>query len=183
MLVRFEQADKRTAANAFTLAEVLVAFFIFGLVTAGMIYGYVQANRMAEWSSQSLAGMSYAAQGMERMRSAQWAAEEGGTPTNGPNTYDVMPLTIITNPPLSSYLPSTLTPATGVYCYSTMEVDYLDVPTTGDQINVTNFLLVTQIHTNPTVRQIVSQVVWTFGLTGKTYTNAIVTLRAPDQFQ
>jgi Tfp pilus assembly protein PilV len=173
MLVRFEQADKRTAANAFTLAEVLVAFFIFGLVTAGMIYGYVQANRMAEWSSQSLAGMSYAAQGMERMRSAQWAAEEGGTPTNGPNTYDVMPLTIITNPPLSSYLPSTLTPATGVYCYST----------TGAPINVTNFLLVTQIHTNPTVRQIVSQVVWTFGLTGKTYTNAIVTLRAPDQFQ
>jgi hypothetical protein len=26
MLVRFEQADKRTAANAFTLVEVLMAF-------------------------------------------------------------------------------------------------------------------------------------------------------------
>ena len=183
MLVRFVQADKKIAANAFTLAEVLLAFFIFGLVTAGMIYGYVEANRIAEWSSQSLAAMSYAAQGMERMRSVQWEGEEAGTPTNGPNTTDLMPLTIQINPPLSSYLPSTLNPGTGVYCYITNEVDTLDIPTTGSLISVTNFLVVTQIHTNPTVRQIVSQVVWTFGLTGKPFTNTIVTLRAPDQFQ
>ena len=45
------------------------------LVMSGMMYGYVQANRMAEWSSQSLAAMSYAAQGMEQLRSAQWSAE------------------------------------------------------------------------------------------------------------
>ncbi len=183
MLLRFKQADKRTAADAFTLAEVLLAFFIFGLVTAGMIYGYVEANRIAEWSSQSLAAMSYASQGMERMRSAQWEAAEGNIATNGPGTTDVMPLSIMINPPLKEFLPATLDPGAGVYCYVTNEVDTLDIPTTGGLINVTNFIAVTQIHTNPTLRLIVSQVVWTFNLTGKLYTNTIITLRAPDQFQ
>jgi Tfp pilus assembly protein PilV len=172
MLVRFEQADKRKAVNAFALAEVMVAFFIFGVVTAGMIYGYLEANRMAEWSSQSLAAMSYASQGMERMRAVQWSAEENIT-TNGPGTSDLLPLVLYTNP------------TTGVvsFSYNTNEVGYLDVPSTGDQIPVTNYLTVTQIHTNPHLRQIVSQVVWTFQLSGKLFTNTIVTLRAPDQFQ
>ena len=169
MLVRFEQADKRTAANAFTLVEVLVAFCIFGMVTAGMIYGYVEANRISEWSSQSLAAMSYASQGMERMRAVQWEAEEGNTQTNGPGTLDLLPMTVDTN--------------TGFLTYSTYEVDTLDIPTTGAPIPVTNFLTVTQIHGSPAVRKIVSQVVWTFSLTGKPFTNTIVTLRAPDQFQ
>ena len=182
MLVHFEQAKKGTGANAFTLAEVLIAFCIFGMVTAGMIYGYVQANRIAEWSSQSQAAMSYAVQGMERMRSAQWLASQITT-TNGPNTMDEMPLSIIINPQLKEYLPPTLNPASGVYCYVTKEVDTLDIPSTGDLIPVTNFVTVTQIHTNPMLRQIVSQVVWTFRLTGSNYTVTIVTLRAPDQFQ
>ena len=167
MVVRFEQADRRTAANAFALAEVLIAFFIFGIVTAGMIYGYIEANRIAEWNSQSLAAVSYAVQGMERMRAVQWIAEENIS-TNGPNTMDLLPLTVQLD---------------GSFSYSTNEVDYLDIPSTGSLIPVTNYLTVTQIHTNPHLRQIVSQVVWKFQLNGGLYTNAIVTLRAPDQFQ
>jgi type II secretory pathway pseudopilin PulG len=182
MQVRFKQAEKGSADNAFALAEVLIAFFIFGIVTSGMIYGYLEANRIAEWSSQSQAATSYALQGMERMRSAQWCAEEIPT-TNGANTSDVMPMMVITNPPLASYLPSTLVPATGVNCFTTNEVDYLDVPTSGNLIPVTNYLTVTQIHTNPTLRQIVSQVSWTFTFTGAVYTYTIITLRAPDQYQ
>src|SRR5208282_3204888 len=83
----------RVACGAFTLIEVLIGFFIFGLVTSGMIYGYVQANRIAEWSSQSLAANSYASQGMEQMRSAQWSAERSGSTASGPGTSDVLSMT------------------------------------------------------------------------------------------
>src|SRR5208283_6143118 len=125
MVVRFKQAGKRIAVSAFTLMEVMIGFLIFGLVTAGMIYGYVEANRIAEWSSQSLAAMSYASQGMEQLRSAQWDAEEYST-GSGSGTTDV------------------LGPA-----FSTNQVDTLDIPTSGALINVTNYITATQVSTNP----------------------------------
>jgi type II secretory pathway pseudopilin PulG len=172
MVVHFKQADKRIAANAFTLVEVMIGFLIFGMVTAGMLYGYVEANRIAEWSSQSLAAMSYASQGMEQMRSAQWCAEEFST-GSGQGTTDVLPMT---NQP------------DGSWGYWTNQVDTLDIPTTGAPINVTNYIYVTQVSGPPVtpgapLRRIVSRVVWTFRLTGKLFTNTIVTLRAPDQLQ
>ena len=156
---KFSRCKSRVARSAFTLIEVLIAFFIFGLVTAGMIYGYVEANRVAEWSSESLAATSYASQGMEQLRSAQWDAEEYST-GSGAGTTDVL----------------------GAY-FQTNQVDTLDVPTSGTLINVTNYLKVTSLSTNPPLRRIVSQVVWTFRLTGLLYTNTMVTLRAPDQLQ
>jgi type II secretory pathway pseudopilin PulG len=168
MLVHFEQAGKRNAVSAFTLIEVMIGFWIFGMVTAGMIYGYVQANRKAEWSSQSLAAMSYASQGMEQMRSAQWCAEEFST--SGSGTTDVL-------------LPYMMIQSDASWAYWTNQVDTLDIPTSGAPIFVTNYLYVTSISTNPPLRRIVSQVVWTFRLTGQLFTNTIVTLRAPDQLQ
>jgi hypothetical protein len=69
----------------------------------------------------------------------------------------------------------------GSFSYSTSQVDTLDVPTTGTPISVTNYITVTQISTNPSLRQIVSQCVWTLPLSGQLCTNTIVTLRAPDQ--
>ena len=86
MVARLGNAAKeksRGACAAFTLIEVMIGFFIFGLVTAGMIYGYVEANRIAEWSSQSLAAMSYASQGMEQMRAVQ-EAQSAQTPESWP---------------------------------------------------------------------------------------------------
>ena len=159
MVVHFKQAGKRNAVSAFTLIEVMIGFVIFGLVTSGMIYGYVEANRIAEWSSQSLAAMSYASQGMEQLRSAQWCAEENST-ASGQGTTDVL----------------------GAY-YSTNQVDTLDIPTTGDPISVTNYMTATQISSNPPLKLLVSKVVWSFRLTGQLFTNTIVTLRAPDQLQ
>ena len=159
MVARLSKAAKgksRAACAAFTLIEVMIGFFIFGLVTAGMIYGYVEANRIAEWSSQSLAAMSYASQGMEQLRSAQWEAEE----FNSSSGQDVL----------------------GTY-YQTSQVDTLDIPTSGAPINVTNYMTSTQISTNPPLKLLVSKVVWSFRLTGQLFTNTMVTLRAPDQLQ
>jgi type II secretory pathway pseudopilin PulG len=165
MMVHWKQKNNRITTAAFTLIEVLIAFLVFGLVSSGVIFGYVQANRMAEESSESLAAMSYASQGLEQMRSAQWNSELF-PPTNGPGTEDELPLTVQSD---------------GTFSYSTNQVDTLDVPTTGNPIYVTNYITVTQISTNPSLRQIVSKCVWTFPLSGHLCTNTIVTLRAPDQ--
>ena len=170
---KFSRCKSRVARSAFTLIEVMVALFIFGLVTSGMIYGYVEANRVAEWSSQSLAAMSYASQGMEQMKSAQWNAEE--YPTSGQGIADALS-PFMTNQP------------DGTFGFWTNQIDTLDIPTTGAPIYVTNYIYVTQVSGNPVsagpqLRRIVSKVVWTFRLTGRLFTNTMVTLRAPDQFQ
>lgn len=170
MLVRFRKVEgigRRHAHAAMTLVEVLMAILLLVTIMAGIIEGYVQANRLAVFSSQSLAATSYALQGMEQMRSAQWSAEMVPS-TNGPGTSDVLPLTVQTN---------------GTFSYSTNQADSLDVPCSGSPIYVTNYLTVTQISTNPSLRQIISQVVWSLPMSGQKFTNTVVTLRAPDQFQ
>src|ERR1035441_6902842 len=72
----------------FTMIEVMVSFFIFGLVASGLIYGYVQINRMAEFSSMSLAAQSYASQGLEQAKSAQWNYVRWPNTNYGPGTGD-----------------------------------------------------------------------------------------------
>ena len=62
----------RVLRAAFTLAELLISIAILAMVMAGVIYGYAQANRFAEWSSMSLAAQSYALQGLEQVRAAKW---------------------------------------------------------------------------------------------------------------
>src|SRR5271169_6680666 len=91
MTLRLAQVNGRASRAAFTLIEILISFLIFGMTVSGLIYGYVQANRMAELSSMSLAAQSYASQGLEQARSAQWNSQ-GWPPTNGAGTDDEIPL-------------------------------------------------------------------------------------------
>jgi len=159
MVVRFKSAGGKNSSNAFTLLEVLICFVILTVVMSGLITGYVQANRVAEWSSESLAAMSYAEQGMEQLRSAQWSAEEYPT-GSGSGTTDVLGSNFTTN-----------------------QSDSLDIPSTGAPIYATNTMSSVQVSSTPPLRLLTSQVIWTFTLTGQTFTNTIVTLRAPDQLQ
>ena len=76
------------SSSGFTLVEVMIAFVIFGMVSGGVIYGYVQANRIAEYSAMSLGGQSYAQQGVELARSAKWDTE-----ANGQTLADLWPAT------------------------------------------------------------------------------------------
>ena len=62
--------------TGFTLAEVIVATAIFGIVIQGIIFGYVMSSRRAEWSAHSLAAQSLASQGVEQARAAQWLPQE-----------------------------------------------------------------------------------------------------------
>ena len=146
------------------------------MTVSGLIYGYEQANRMAEMSSMSLAAQSLAEQGMEQARSAQWDSQQY-PPANGAGTSDEIALfdnagrsICLTNAQVSQ----------GHTNY--LQSDFLDVPSTGNLIWITNYITITNASIgNVLLRQIRSDVVWTLPLDGKSYTNTVITQRAPDE--
>ena len=165
-----------TCADAFTLVEALFAFTVLALSIGGIVYGYWQADRLAVWSSMSAAAQSYALQGMEQVRSAQWNPWDYTTNT-GPWSENQ-----ITSP-------STLT-----------QQDFLDIPMKGypfatntggaftnTEYFATNYIYVTTVTNTqagaftPNLRQIESVCYWTFPYTGKSFSNTVITLRASDE--
>ncbi len=147
---------------AFSLGEVLIAFGVLMMVFSGLIYGYVQANRMAEFSSMSLAANSYAMQGAEQARAACWRPRDW-PPATGFGTMDELPPTNYTET-------------------SVMDVPIKGAPTNSDfAFFITNNIYVTTYSLNPTVRQIRSDCIWMFPLTSTIYTNTVILLRGPDQ--
>jgi prepilin-type N-terminal cleavage/methylation domain-containing protein len=162
MMTRPEHAVERRARAAFSLMEVLVCLAIFALVTAGIVYGYAQTNRSAEWSSMSLSAQSLALQSLEQARSAYWYSQSTTTNT-GAGSSDELPASANT------------------YTYT----NALQIPGSGQTIIVTNYLTVTALSTNPPLRQIISKCVWPFppstAANVKWFTNAVVTQRAPDR--
>jgi prepilin-type N-terminal cleavage/methylation domain-containing protein len=159
MLVRCRQMVERkprVLRAAFTLIEVMISAALLAMVTAGIIYGYAQSNRFAEWSSMSLAAHSYALQGLEQVRSAKW--DFWTYPTT-----DVIPLPQVVG-------------ATTNFTQS----DIMDIPVSGAPFYVTNYIKLIQISTTPQVREVWSQCVWVFPPTGQLFTNTVITYRAPD---
>ncbi len=146
----------RVLRAAFTLIEVLISVVILALVMAGVICGYAQTNRFAEWSSMSLAAQSFALQGLEQVRAAKWDF------WTNPAT-DTMPV-----------------PASGVTNYPA-QVDIMDIPVSGAPYYVTNYISLYQISTSPQLREVWSQCVWVFPPTGKAFTNTVITYRGPDR--
>lgn len=63
---------KRVQMSAFTLVEVVISIAIAGIAVGGIVFGYLQAARRAEWSAYSLAAHSLAVQRLEQVRAAQW---------------------------------------------------------------------------------------------------------------
>ena len=147
------------AKAAFTLIEVLIAFFLMVMVLTGVFYAYSQANQLAEFSSMSLAAQSYASQGLEQLRASQWDSESDVYTNIFPNLA----------PTNSSTAPVWTTN------------DVLDVPQTGNLLTVTNFIYYFTNESSPPLLEGKSVVAWTFPITHKIYTNVAVTLRAPDE--
>jgi prepilin-type N-terminal cleavage/methylation domain-containing protein len=141
MLVRCRQLvgnKPRVLRAAFTLVEMLISILLLALVMAGIVNGYAQANRMAEWSSMSLAAQSYALQGLEQVRSAKW--DIGGYNT------------------LTDFFPA---PPNGTITNFPPQQDIMDVPVTGAPYYVTNYISLRQVSTAPQLREVTSKCVWT----------------------
>ncbi len=66
---------RNRARSGFTLAQVVMSLFLLALLIQGVIYGYVQSTRRAEWSGRSLAAQSLAMQAIEQARAAKWDPE------------------------------------------------------------------------------------------------------------
>jgi len=163
MLVRFAKAEGGKSCitcTGMTLVETLLAIIILAMVMGGIIEGYVQANRLASFSSMSLAAQSTASEGIEQALAARWDSQNTADTNHSPGHADELGLT-------NNWIPGTN--------------DVLDIPVSGDSVRVTNYVTITQISANPPLRQIRSDAVWTFSLTGVVYTNTVITLRAPDQ--
>ena len=167
----------RIKPSGFTFGDVLMAFAVFTIVIAGLIYGYVQVNRISIFSSMNLAAQSFASQGLEEAKSVQWNFVR--YPNNVPSADD----------------PFWTPPAVGGTSLPP-QVDTLDIPTLGTPFYVTNFVTVSNVFTwmnysdnsNSPLREIRCTCVWalpaTFGSTTNgpiMYTNYAISLRAPDQ--
>jgi len=140
----------RTQA-AMTLVEVVFALAISGLAIAGIVGGYLFAVSSAERSALSQAAGSRALERLEQVRAASWQ--------------------VSSSPPVD-LLQQTNFPT---------EVVTLDLPWAGTNVTVaTNFTQITQISTNPPLRRIHIDCVWSFN-GDQVLTNSIETCRAPDQ--
>jgi prepilin-type N-terminal cleavage/methylation domain-containing protein len=137
--------------KAFTLVEVLIAMAVLGIMVTGIVAGYTQAIRQAEWSAYSLAANPLAMQPIERARAAKW--DQYATPQSC--------MIVASN--------------------FALETNILDIPISGTNIvYATNRTTITDISLSPPLKQISVECTWTFMNRG-VFTNKVVTFRAPDQ--
>jgi prepilin-type N-terminal cleavage/methylation domain-containing protein len=153
-----EQSGSRRALKpslAFTLIEVVISIAILALVMGGLIYGYVQANWSAEWSSMSLAAQAYASEGAEQARAADWR----------PNDY----------PPTDELTNGT------IRIYPNCVMDNPSSSSTSTHTFATNIVTISGISTNPPLKLIRSDCIWTFPKDQLVFTNTVMMMRTADQ--
>ncbi len=142
--------NQSKSSSGFTLMESIIASSIAAMMFGGIVYGYIQSGRNAEWSAYSFAAQSMAMQRLEQTRACKWDPE---------------------STPAVDELVSTNFPTL---------VSVLDVPMNGSNIvYATNFTTISTISTAPQLRMIQVNTVWGF-INGRLYTNSIATFRAPD---
>lgn len=159
-------------ASGFSLAEVVISIAVMGLVFVGILAGYIQSARNAEWTGYSLAAQALAIQQIEQARSAVWDFSTG----NGRNELTNLFL-------LNAQYNSSTKTKTG-YSWAT-----LDLPYSGTNVvRATNYVSVRMFFFNnvasPPVQLQMMQVdtVWPLrrGTTLRYYTNTVATYFAPD---
>ncbi len=143
--------SRPTKTAGFTLAEVVIASALAAMSMSGIIYGYTQSAKFAEFTSYSLASQSMAMQRIEQCRACKW----------DPLGY----------PPIDELVASNFT----------AQVNILDMPISGSNaVYATNFTVITTLATNPPLKMIRVDCVWPF-LGRGLFTNSTQTYRSPDQ--
>lgn len=136
---------------AFTLVEVVISILVVGLTLGGILGLYIQTAVRSEWSSYSVAAEMMALARLDQCRAAKF--DPRGSPA-----VDQL---VSTNFPI--------------------KVDVLDVGTSAGAITyATNRTTIRTISTNPPLKMVRVDCVWTFPRRGR-FTNSVFTYRAPSQ--
>jgi type II secretory pathway pseudopilin PulG len=172
----WKNLQRQRGQTAFTLVEVVISVIIIAAVFGGVIVGYTQTARRAQWSGFQLAAQALAIQQLEQVRAARW--ELGGTATtNIDQTYNLGLMG-------SNKVNGTDTNTWELTGYST---NILDVPYSGpNYIYATNYVRVSSKAvsgaTNVYFRMVRVDTVWPFSWKSETnyMTNTLCTICAPD---
>jgi len=134
-----------------TLIEVVIALAITGLIVAGLVTGYIFTSASTIKDSLYTAANARASERLEETRSAVWAP------------YRSVPVDdlVATNFPVETNVVLDLSASGGQTTYATVQTS------------------ISQISTNPPIRDIHVDCIWQFQ--GVMITNSIETCRAPDQ--
>lgn len=157
-------SQKRRAAG-FTLAEVTISIVIAGMVFGGILTGYIQSAKRAEWSGYSLAAQAYGIQQLEQARSATWDV------SSTPYVNQLTNLTMIGW-------------AFSGNAWSGYTWTNIDIPYSGSNyVRATNFVTVSNVTISVTppvsVQSVRVDTVWRYQ--NNNVTNTMVNYYAPDQ--
>jgi type II secretory pathway pseudopilin PulG len=167
-------------AGAFTLMEVVIAIGVAAVAIVATVEGYVFAAKQAEWSAYNLAAQSLAMQRLEQTRAAKW--DTLSTPvvdelvsSNFPTVVDILDIPVngehLTGT-VAAMFPATLASAPAIAAYA---------KTNGIKfVYATNHVSVWTLSTNPHLKAIQVECVWSF-LNRGLFTNTVATYRSPDQ--
>lgn len=135
---------------AFTLAEVVVSAAIAAMSVAGIVYGYTQSTKRAEWSGYSLAAQALAVQRLEQTRASRWDPDAGVDQLVSAN-FPIQ--TVVLDIPVIGTNAAYATNVTTITSISTNP---------------------------PLLRMIRVDCTWIFPTTGRVFTNTVATYRSPD---
>jgi len=128
-----------------------MALLILGIMVTGVVSGFNQSHREAEWAAYSLAAQSLAMQPIEQARGAKWD--------------------LYASPQVDQLVASNFP----------VRVLVLDIPISGTNIvYVTNRTTIRTISSTPPLKEISVVCTWQFFTRG-VFTNTVLTYRAPDQ--
>ncbi len=145
-----DQLDGHRNLAAFTLAEVVVSAAIAAMSVAGIVYGYTQSTKRAEWSGYSLAAQALAVQRLEQTRASRWDPDAGVDQLVSAN-FPIQ--TVVLDIPVIGTNAAYATNVTTITSISTNP---------------------------PLLRMIRVDCTWIFPTTGRVFTNTVATYRSPD---
>ncbi len=128
-----------------------MAMMVLGVMVIGVVSGFLQSERTAEWAAYSLAAQSLALQPVEQARGSKW----------DPYATPAVDQIVAANFPART--------------------EILDIPISGTNIvYATNRTSIRLVSTNPPLKEIYVECTWRFFDRGL-FTNSVLTYRAPDQ--
>lgn len=142
---------ERLERAAFTLIEVVVSAAVAAMTVAGIVYGYTQSTKRAEWSGYSLAAQALAVQRLEQTRACRWDPDAGVDQLVSAN-FGVQ--TLVLDIPIMGTNAAYATNITTITAISTNP---------------------------PLLRMVRVDCIWKFPITGRFFTNTVATYRSPDR--